>query len=198
MRLNVTTLVGIVGASGSGKSTIASHLKELLFEVGLTVSLFSQDAFYKPIGHPLTNYDEPESLELDYLASVLTELKQGRNVKIPTYDFVTHRRQKQTEHIEASDFVIVEGLFLISSESLRSVFDKTIYLDVPQAECFIRRLKRDQVERGRDPKDIKRQYDEQVLPGFNNHILPYINKASITIKPQSPSEMAEEIYQNII
>ena len=194
----MTTLIAIVGASGSGKSTIAYHLKDLLIEVGLTVSLFSQDAFYKPIGHPLTNYDEPESLELDYLASVLTKLKQGLNVKIPTYDFVTHRRQKPTEYIEASDFVIVEGLFLISSEPLRSVFDKTIYLDVPQAECFRRRLKRDQTERGRDPKDIKRQYDEQVLPGFNNHILPYINKASITIKPQSPSEMAEEIYQNII
>ncbi|QJD70804.1 uridine kinase [Marinobacterium sp. LSUCC0821] len=194
----MTTLVAIVGASGSGKSTIATHLKELLIDAGLNVSLFSQDAFYNPIGHPLTNYDEPKSLELDYLASILLELKSGRAVKIPTYDFVTHRRQKQTELIEASDFVIVEGLFLISNESLRSAFDKTIYLDVPQSECFERRLRRDQNERGRHPEDIKRQYDEQVLPGFNNYILPFIKEASITIKPQSPSMMAEEIYQNII
>jgi uridine kinase len=194
----VTTLVAIVGASGSGKSTIANLLKSSLMEEGFSVSLFSQDAFYKPIGHPLTNYDEPSALELDQLASMLRLLKSGNTANIPTYDFVTHRRQLQTEIVEANEFVIVEGLFLISDEALRSVFDKTVYLDVSQTECFERRLRRDQNERGRTPDDIKRQYYEQVLPGFNNYILPFINKASILIKNQKPTVMAQEILDHLL
>ena len=153
----MTTLVAIVGASGSGKSTIASLLKASLIDAGFSVSLFSQDAFYKPVGHPMTNYDEPDALELDYLATMLNLLKSGNSVDIPTYDFVTHKRQKQTELVEANEFVLVEGLFLLSREALRSVFDRTIYLDVCQTECFERRLRRDQNERGRTPDDIKRQ-----------------------------------------
>jgi len=194
----VTTLVAIVGASGSGKSTIANLLKASLIEEGFSVSLFSQDAFYKPVGHPLTNYDEPDALELDHLASMLQLLKRGKAVNIPTYDFVTHRRQLQTETVEANEFVIVEGLFLISDESLRSVFDKTVYLDVSQTECFERRLRRDQNERGRIPDDIKRQYYEQVLPGFNNYILPFINKASFSIQTQKPTEMAQKILNHLL
>lgn len=194
----MTTLVAIVGASGSGKSTIANLLKASLIEEGFSVSLFSQDAFYKPVGHPLTNYDEPDALELDHLASMLHLLKRGKAVKIPTYDFVTHRRQLQTETVEANEFVIVEGLFLISDEALRSVFDKTVYLDVSQTECFERRLRRDQNERGRIPDDIKRQYYEQVLPGFNNYILPFINKASFSIQTQKPTEMAQKILNHLL
>ena len=194
----MTTLVAIVGASGSGKSTIANLLKASLIEQGFSVSLFSQDAFYKPVGHPLTNYDEPDALELDHLASMLHLLKRGKAVNIPTYDFVTHRRQLQTETVEANEFVIVEGLFLISDEALRSVFDKTVYLDVSQTECFERRLRRDQNERGRIPDDIKRQYYEQVLPGFNNYILPFINNASFSIQTQKPTEMAQKILNHLL
>lgn len=194
----MTTLVAIVGASGSGKSTIASLLKASLIDAGFSVSLFSQDAFYKPVGHPMTNYDEPDALELDYLATMLNLLKSGNSVDIPTYDFVTHKRQKQTELVEANEFVLVEGLFLLSREALRSVFDRTIYLDVCQTECFERRLRRDQNERGRTPDDIKRQYYEQVLPGFNNYILPFINKASILVETKKPTEMAKEILEHLI
>lgn len=194
----MTTLVAIVGASGSGKSTIANLLKASLVEAGFSVSIFSQDAFYKPVGHPLTNYDEPNALELDYLTSLLHLLKRGKAVNIPTYDFVTHRRQLHTETVEANEFIIVEGLFLMSDEALRSVFDKTVYLDVSQTECFERRLRRDQNERGRIPDDIKRQYYEQVLPGFNNYILPFINKASFSIQTQKPTEMAQKILNHLL
>ncbi|CAI8214884.1 MAG: Uridine kinase [Marinobacterium sp. xm-d-530] len=190
-------IVGIVGASGSGKSTIADQISLMLSNSGFTVSQFSQDAFYKPIGHPLTNYDEPTALDLDSLASTLKVLKSGNHVNIPTYDFVTHSRQDMTVCIEPTDYVIVEGLFLISDPALRSSFDTTVYLDVSQAECLKRRLKRDQEERGRTPDDIKRQYYDQVLPGFNKYILPFTKFADITIEAKSSEKIALELFEHL-
>lgn len=174
-------LIAVAGASGSGKTTIANALLQGVQAQGFSATLFSQDNFYNPVGHPLNNYDQPQALELDLLAEKLNELKQGLATEIPTYDFVVHRRQLETMIIEPLDVIIVEGLFLLSQPNLVSAFDIRIYLDVPQEICFQRRLERDQIERGRDPDDIRRQYNDQVRPGFEQHIAPYRNLADISI-----------------
>lgn len=174
-------LIAIAGASGSGKTTVANALLQGIQSLGFSADLFSQDNFYNPVGHPLSNYDEPKALELDLLADKLHVLKQGLATDIPTYDFVTHRRQKETRLIEPLDVILVEGLFLLSQPNLVSAFDVKIYLDVPQEVCFKRRLDRDQKERGREPKDILRQYNDQVRPGFEQHIAPYMDQADLII-----------------
>nr|WP_256368481.1 MULTISPECIES: AAA family ATPase [unclassified Marinobacterium] len=174
-------MIAVAGASGSGKTTVANALLQGIQSQGLTATLFSQDNFYNPIGHPLSNYDEPQALELDLLAEKLNELKQGLATEIPTYDFVVHRRQQETLIIEPLDVIIVEGLFLLSQPNLVSAFDVKIYLDVPQEICFQRRFERDQIERGREPDDIRRQYNDQVRPGFERHIAPYRDQADIRI-----------------
>lgn len=174
-------LIAVAGASGSGKTTVANALLQGIQSQGLTATLFSQDNFYNPIGHPLNNYDEPQALELDLLAKKLNELKQGLATEIPTYDFVVHRRQQETLIIEPLDVILVEGLFLLSQPNLVSAFDIKIYLDVPQEICFQRRFERDQIERGREPDDIRRQYNDQVRPGFERHIAPYRDQADIRI-----------------
>lgn len=174
-------LIAIAGASGSGKTTVANALLQGIQSLGFSADLFSQDNFYNPVGHPLSNYDEPKALELDLLADTLHVLKQGLATEIPTYDFVIHRRQKETRLIEPLDVILVEGLFLLSQPNLVSAFDVKIYLDVPQEVCLQRRLDRDQKERGREPNDILRQYNDQVRPGFEQHIAPYIDQADLII-----------------
>lgn len=194
----MSKIIGIVGASGSGKSTIANKLESKLINAGFTVSQFSQDAFYKPVGNQYTNYDEPEALDLNDLTSKLIDLKSGNSVCIPTYDFVTHRRQEQTITVETTDYIIVEGLFLLSQETLRSVFDTTVYLDVVQNDCFNRRLIRDQTERKRTPEDIERQYFDQVLPGFINHILPYIDTSTLKLESQTTEVMTNKLFNYLM
>ena len=61
-------LIAVAGASGSGKTTVANALLQGVKAHGFTATLFSQDNFYNPVGHPLSNYDEPQALELDLLA----------------------------------------------------------------------------------------------------------------------------------
>ena len=177
-----THIIAIVGGSGSGKTTVAQALLDECKAQGYSATLISQDNFYNPVGHPLSNYDQPQALELDLLHNKLVELKSGQTVEIPTYDFVTHRRLNTTISIKPTEVVIVEGLFLLSDPKLTTVFDTSIYLEVDPAECFKRRLLRDQVERGREPKDIERQYLSQVKPGFDKYIHPFADQATHTIE----------------
>ena len=189
-------LIAVAGASGSGKTTVANVLLQGIQSQGYTATLFSQDNFYNPVGHPLSNYDEPQALELDLLAEKLNKLKQGVATEIPTYDFVVHRRQQETQIIEPLDVILVEGLFLLSQPNLVSAFDIKIYLDVPQEICFQRRFDRDQTERGREPDDIIRQYNEQVRPGFEKYIAPYCDQADIKIDAL-PSDLESFIKKTL-
>jgi len=189
-------LIAVAGASGSGKTTVANALLQGIQSLGLTATLFSQDNFYNPVGHPLNNYDEPQALELDLLAEKLNELKQGLATEIPTYDFVVHRRRQETQMIAPLDVILIEGLFLLSQPNLVSAFDFKIYLDVPQEICFQRRFDRDQLERGREPDDIIRQYTDQVRPGFEKYIAPYRDQADIRIDAL-PSDLESFIKKTL-
>lgn len=195
-----TYLIAVVGASGSGKTTVSESLNNQFRELGYTSCVISQDDFYNPIGHPLTNYDEPKALDLDLLASKLNLIKKGYVTEIPTYDFVTHRRQPETRRIPELDLVIVEGLFLITDESLANVFDTSIYLDIDQETCYQQRLTRDQVERGRKVEDINRQYFDQVKPGYEHYIAPYSSRADLVYEnfPTVTKDLAMQILELVM
>ena len=184
-----TVRIAVVGASGSGKTTLATHLEAIYQNAGLSTVLISQDDFYLPVGQPSSNYDKPEALDLQLLAETLERLYNNEIVEIPIYDFVTHRRTAKTRVVSPADVTIVEGLFLISDQRLVDRFEKSIYLDIDQEICFQRRFDRDQNERGREPNDIIRQYNEQVRPGFENYIAPSQIHATCTIQGNDlPSE----------
>jgi len=139
------------------------------------------DSYYKPVGHPLNNYDRPAAFDFDLLVEDLAQLKSGKPIDVPTYDFVTHRRQPEVVRVEPVDLVLVEGLFLYALEELLQHFDVRIYLDVDPQLCFERRFARDQIERGREPDDIRRQYFDQVFPGYEQYIHPSRVHATHTI-----------------
>ena len=174
-------LVAVVGASGSGKTTVASKLQQAFGQLGHSTELISMDSYYKPVGHPLNNYDRPAAFDFDLLVEDLAQLKSGKPIDVPTYDFVTHRRQPEVVRVEPVDLVLVEGLFLYALEELLQHFDVRIYLDVDPQLCFERRFARDQIERGREPDDIRRQYFDQVFPGYEQYIHPSRVHATHTI-----------------
>lgn len=168
----VPKLIAVVGASGSGKTTVANKLHQAFNQLGHSTELISMDSYYKPIGHPLNNYDRPAAFDFDLLVDDLAQLRAGGAIDVPTYDFVTHRRQPEVVRVEPVDVVLVEGLFLYALDELLQHFDVRIYLDVDPQLCFERRFARDQIERGREPDDIRRQYFDQVFPGYEQYIHP--------------------------
>ena len=95
----------------------------------------------------------------DFLA-----LARGCGVDKPVYSFVTHTRTGQTDRIEPSEFMIVEGLFALYHERVRELCGAKVFLAVPDRTAFERRLERDVRERGRTPESVHAQYEATVRP----------------------------------
>ena len=107
-------IIGIAGGSGSGKTTLALRLKERFGED--EVRLISHDSYYKrhdelPFEERCKlNYDHPDAFDNALLIYHLQELKAGRAIDCPVYDYSNHNRSDKVQHIEPAPVLIVEGI----------------------------------------------------------------------------------------
>lgn len=162
-----TTIIGIAGGTGSGKSTFTNRLKRAF---GDAITVIYHDNYYKP-HDDLTleerrtiNYDHPDALDTDLLVRHLEELRAGRAVDCPTYDFTQHTRAKKTVAIQPSRVIIVEGILIFQDARLRDLFDIKIYVEADADERILRRVARDIRERGRSLESVINQYLTTVKP----------------------------------
>lgn len=180
-------LIGIAGPSGSGKTTLAARVAA---ELGGTV--LSLDSYYFDLSHQpldvraLTNFDHPDTLESELLARHLRELREGRSIEQPVYDFATHTREARTALVRPAGFIIVEGLFTLYWEHVRSLFRTTVYVDLEDQVCYSRRLDRDIRERGRTQSCVDRQYRDTVRPMAEQFIRPTRELADIVVRGDEP------------
>ena len=130
--------------------------------------VIKHDSYYKDLSNlsekqrERTNFDSPDALETELLIESLLQLKQGKKVHIPVYDYHNHIRLKETLLIKQSKVIIVEGILIFSVKKLRELFDLKIFIDVDCDIRFIRRLKRDIVHRGRSLNSVEKQYTKSV------------------------------------
>lgn len=183
-------VIGIVGGSGSGKTTLARGLQALTERYGNV--LISQDSYYRGLAAGTDargyNFDEPAALDLDLLAEHVRQLKAGRPIDMPRYDFAAHRRRAETERVSPAALIIVEGLFLYTLPALRSLFDLRFYVDVPAAERLRRRIDRDVRERGRTAPEVVAQFTQQVEPMGVRHIEPTRRHAHAVLDLPHPDD----------
>ena len=188
-------IIGIVGASGSGKTTVAKELAEL----SGNASLMSQDNYYRnlPVGVDSKdwNFDDPAGIDLEQLACDLDRLKRGETVEGPRYIFSEHKRAADTITLKPAPLIIAEGLFLFLPEHLRNVFDLKIFIDLPLNVCLERRVARDVVERGRTEETIRQRWAEQVEPMYRKFVEPTRAFADCLLIPaeRGTPERAEQI-----
>lgn len=194
-----TTVIGIAGASGAGKTTLAKKLKETL---GEHVVMICQDSYYKDLSHlPLlqrakTNFDAPQSIDFDLLKAHLLALKSGETVEQPIYDFKTHSRLKETVLVSPQKILIVEGALLFAIPEIRELCDMKLFIDVDLDICLCRRIERDQKERGRTFLDIRDQYFSTVRPMFMKFVAPSKAFADLIIPNENENVMALEFISS--
>jgi len=179
-----TTIIGIAGGTGSGKSTFTNRLKA---HFGDRITVMYHDSYYKPHDdlpfeeRQQINYDHPDSLETDLLIQHLKALRAGRAVDCPTYDFAHHTRAKDIVHVEPSRVIIVEGILILQDPRLCDLFDIKIFVEADADERILRRVTRDIKERGRSLENIMEQYLTTVKPMHYLYVEPTKTLADIIL-----------------
>jgi uridine kinase len=161
-------VVGIAGGTASGKTTVARKLRDAFSPSN--ISFLDQDSYYIDLGHmPLAernevNFDHPDAFDTELLVSHIKELRAGRAVQKPVYDFVESTRSGKFTTVLPSDLILVEGILVLALEAIRNEMHIKIFVETEDDVRIIRRLTRDIKERGRDFDRVIAQYFKHVRP----------------------------------
>lgn len=177
-------VIGVAGGSGSGKSTFTNRIKEYF---GDDVVVLYHDNYYRrqdgvPFEQRVTvNYDHPDSLETELLVEHLKQLKEGKSIECPVYDYTKHNRSSEVIRIDPKPVILVEGILLLADPRVRDLLDIKVYVEADADERILRRISRDVEERGRDLNGIIKQYLTTVKPMHYLYVEPTRSKADIVI-----------------
>jgi uridine kinase len=191
-----STVIGIAGGSGSGKTTFARHIIGMLGEEKVT--LFQHDAYYHDFAdmpesdRAGINYDHPDSLDTSLCALQLAALRRGEDVDQPAYDFSTHRRMKASRRLSSTPVILVEGILVLAEAALRDQMDLRIFVDADADIRILRRAERDVNERGRTLASVREQYCATVRPGYEQFVAPSRQYADIVIPRGGENPQAVE------
>jgi uridine kinase len=177
--------IGIAGGTGSGKTTVARKVAGGL--PAAAVATIEHDSYYRDHGdlsfeeRTKLNYDHPDALENELLAAHLEQLRAGRPVEVPVYDFKTHSRRRETRHVDPAPVIIVEGILVFVDDQIRRQLDMKIFVDTDADIRVMRRIRRDIEDRGRSFASIREQYYRTVRPMHLQFVEPTKRWADVII-----------------
>ncbi len=191
-----TMVIGIAGGTGSGKTTLTRRLKEMF---GKDVSIIYHDNYYKQHDNMpyeercLLNYDHPDAFDTNLFIEHLTQLKEGKSVECPVYDYTIHNRTDETVVVHPASVIIVEGILIFSSPVLCDLMDIKVFVDTDADVRILRRIVRDVNKRGRTLESVINQYLSTVKPMHEQFVEPSKCRADIIIPEGGKNRVAFEM-----
>lgn len=176
--------VGVAGGTGSGKTTLT---RALLDRFSGQSSVVFMDNYYKDQSHltwderVVTNYDAPEAFDVELMADHLQQLRAGKAIDCPVYNFAAHNRAAETIRVEPSPVLVVEGILLFALPELTEQLDLKLFVDTDADVRILRRIQRDVVERGRSLASVEEQYLQTVKPMHELYVDPSKRSADLII-----------------
>ncbi len=190
-------IIGIAGGSGSGKSTVARNVAELL--TTSSVAFLDMDAYYKNFTslsldeRRKLNWDHPDAFDYDLLCSHLDALSKRMPIDKPEYDFVTHLRRDGRTRVEPADVVVIDGILLFVDDRVRELCDVKVFVDADADIRLIRRIERDTHVRGRPLDEIIEQYLSTVQPMHLQFVEPSKRYADVIVPRGGHNAIAIEM-----
>ena len=189
-------VIGIAGGTGSGKTTIT---RRLIQAFGEEVSVVHHDNYYKA-HHNMPfeeraklNYDHPNAFDTDLMLEHIRQLKQGKSIRCPVYDYSIHDRTDKTVLIRPTRVIIVEGILIYESLELCKEMDIKIYVDTDADVRILRRIVRDVRDRGRSLESVVNQYLNTVKPMHERYVEPSKRNADIIVPEGGHNKVALEL-----
>jgi uridine kinase len=195
-------VIGVAGGSGSGKTTVVRRIVESLGSDQVTV--LDHDRYYRDRNdlrleeRAALNYDHPDALETDLMVEHLHQLKAGRPVDVPLYDFTRYARLDATEPAPPRRAIIVEGILVFVDAALRALMDIKVFVDTDDDTRFIRRLQRDVAQRGRTMESVIDQYQSTVKPMHLEFVEPSKRYADIILPQGGHNAVAIDMLLSLI
>ena len=195
-------IIGIAGGTGSGKTTIVKRIMETLSSTN--VAIIPQDSYYNDNTHlsmedrRKINFDHPDAFDWKLLHQHIRDLREGKSIEQPTYDYITSNRMKETIHIEPCEVIIIEGIMALYRNDLRKLMDLKIYVDTDADVRLIRNIIRDTVERGRTTEMVIERYMQVLKPMHEEFIEPTKRFADLIIPEGGAKEQAIDILKTYI
>ena len=190
-------IIGIVGGTGSGKSTVARNVAQALS--AQSVAFIDMDGYYRNYAHlPMEerrriNWDHPDAFDWELLLAQLDQLLKGEAIEKPIYDFVSHTRSERTQRVEAVDVVVIDGILLFVDERVRDRCDVKVFVDADADIRLIRRIRRDIAKRGRPLEEVLEQYLTTVQPMHLQFVEPSKRYADVIVPRGGHNRIAIEM-----
>ncbi|AIQ97179.1 uridine kinase [Prochlorococcus sp. MIT 0801] len=174
----------ITGPSGSGKSYLSKKIAKLFSNsiVIKTDSYYKDNIFIRLLSILQYDiYDRPISFKKNEIKKTIRSLhNKKRLISFYKYDFKRKYSSKSEESIDydgENQFLILEGIF---SHRLDLNYNETINIvcEEEKAICFKRRLIRDQLERGRDSREVIKKFNKSWYLYYEN-VQNYLNNFEV-------------------
>ena len=198
----MSKIVLIGGGSASGKTYVLRKVLEQIPEDKIT--RISIDDYYKDFGvlpmeeRVKVNYDHPKAFDWKLLNSQIKDLKEGKTIEKPIYDFTIHGRSMMTEIVEPKELIIIEGIMALVNKDLRALGDLKVYINASRERRLVRRIERDQKERGRTYDSIIEQYFSTVLPMYEEIIAPSQYYADLIINNEGYNTKSIDVLVSVL
>lgn len=180
-----TTIIGIAGGTGSGKSTVVKKIVESL--PPHYVAVVPLDSYYNDTTEMTQeerraiNFDHPDAFDWKLLIKQVNSLRDGIAIEQPTYSYILNNRLPETIKVEPKPVIIIEGIMTLLNKKLREMMDLKIFVDCDSDERLIRNIQRDTVDRGRTVSMVMDRYMEVLKPMHEQFIEPTKRYADIII-----------------
>ena len=198
----MSKIVLIGGGSASGKTYVLKKVLEKLPKD--KVVCISLDDYYKdfsiiPMEERIkVNFDHPKAFDWPLLRSQIKDLKNGKSINKPIYDFVSHGRKKETELVSPKQLILIEGIMALVDKELRDTGDLKVFINASREKRLVRRIERDMKERGRTYDSVITQYFESVQPMFEEIIAPSEYYADLIINNEGYSTNSINVLASVL
>ena len=192
-----TILIGIAGGTGSGKTTLADKVVDSFGRD--EVSILRHDNYYKRHDEmnyedrSKLNYDHPDAFDTELLCEHIKELKKGKAIQMPVYDYTIHNRSDKTILVEPAPVIVLEGILIFAEPSLCELMDIRVFVDTDADVRILRRIVRDVKDRGRSLDSVINQYLTTVKPMHEQFVEPSKRRADIIIPEGGENAVALEM-----